>query len=171
MTRASWGFEWRSASFARRVGRLIELYDRVLRKLFPKSSAHSSRKACASPFKPPRGPCHSWAASPYELGLPAFDYYNWPNLYPSMCEEKPISRTPRQRSRSRVSENPRPSRHCAQRTHRRTCPSPTGTRLRAPGRFLPRVAPPTKISHALERCRSGHSHPEAKPRRSTRSAC
>ena len=22
------------------------------------------------------------AASPYELGLPAFDYYNWPNLYP-----------------------------------------------------------------------------------------
>jgi tetratricopeptide (TPR) repeat protein len=22
------------------------------------------------------------AASPYELGLPALDYYNWPNLYP-----------------------------------------------------------------------------------------
>jgi DNA-binding winged helix-turn-helix (wHTH) protein/Flp pilus assembly protein TadD len=29
-------------------------------------------------------------AAPYELGLPAGGFYNWPNMYPVSCEEKPI---------------------------------------------------------------------------------
>jgi eukaryotic-like serine/threonine-protein kinase len=32
--------------------------------------------------KPPEALVLLGAASPYELGLPALDYYNWPNLYP-----------------------------------------------------------------------------------------
>src|SRR3989442_3448718 len=28
------------------------------------------------------------AASPYELGLPAYDFYNWPNLYPVYARGK-----------------------------------------------------------------------------------
>jgi len=30
------------------------------------------------------------AADLYELGLPAYSFYNWPNFTPSMCGEKPI---------------------------------------------------------------------------------
>jgi eukaryotic-like serine/threonine-protein kinase len=30
------------------------------------------------------------AAAPYELGLPSLSLYNWPNLYPVYCAEKPI---------------------------------------------------------------------------------
>ena len=45
------------------------------------------------------------------LALPRGGFLQyWPNLYPSMCVEKPIWPRIRQRSRRRVPENSRPSR-------------------------------------------------------------
>jgi len=51
-------------------------------------------------------------AAPYELGLPAVGVYNWPNMYPVYARRSLSCRSSRQRSGSRISEDPRPSRDC-----------------------------------------------------------
>ena len=102
--------------------------------------------------------------APYELGsvgqrslprLPA-----WRGLSGS---------APRQRSRSRVSENSRPPRRRREQPNRRAGALRPGPRLHAFGRQGQSPDGVSGLPRALERRRSRHPHPASKPRPSTQS--
>ncbi len=102
------------------------------------------------------------AALPYELGQTTYSSYGWTALYPRFCARGSLSGCPSgQRSRRRISEGPRPSRNCAELTHRRTGASPNRQSLCNARRHRQSQGGLSRFPHALERRRPRHPHPEA----------
>ena len=100
------------------------------------------------------------AATSYELGQSPPHARVGRTSLSCLCARTGIpASSPGQRSRSGVSEIPRPSRHCRELPVRRTRPSRSRPRLRSARRHRQSQGGLSGFSHALERCRPRHSYP------------